>query len=196
MGLILPRWGLILPRIPTPNPFLYSAVTHSFLGYVRTHNTPKFTSKHPFSWPELESGPMNYHLGKMDPTWAKCLKNGQNFSRSRPKKKYSSTQPTNHTYAPSLMNWVGSYNGIPVQITGLTGSATFPKIANNNDQLKSWAMLDNTAAKRASLCWSVTTKRPCGQSHFCGVQIRELTRIFPRIDRIFSTATLKQYFKG
>ena len=50
------------------------------------------------------------------------------------------------------MIWIGSYNGIPVQITGLTGSVTFPKIANNNDELKSCAMLDNTAAKRASLC--------------------------------------------
>ena len=55
-------------------------------GICTDTNTPKFTSKHPFSWPELESGPMNYHLGQMDPTWAKCLKNGQNFSRSRQKK--------------------------------------------------------------------------------------------------------------
>ena len=50
------QMGLILPRIPPPAPVLYSAVTHAFQGYVRTQNTPKPTSKHPFSWPELESG--------------------------------------------------------------------------------------------------------------------------------------------
>ena len=41
MGLILPRWGLILPRIPPPTLVLHSAVTHPFLGYVHTQNTPK-----------------------------------------------------------------------------------------------------------------------------------------------------------
>ena len=29
---------------------------------------------------------MDYSLGKMDPNWVKCLKNGQNFSRSGQKK--------------------------------------------------------------------------------------------------------------
>ena len=55
MGLILPRWGLILPRILPPTPVLYSAVTLTFQGYVRTQKTLKPTQKHPFSWPELES---------------------------------------------------------------------------------------------------------------------------------------------
>ena len=39
MGLILPRWGLILPRIPPPTPVLYSAFTDPFQGYVHTQNT-------------------------------------------------------------------------------------------------------------------------------------------------------------
>ena len=88
MGLILPRWGLILPRIPFPTPILYSAVTHPFRGY-----TPKSTPKHPFSWPDFKSG-QNELLSRQNgphlrAIWAKCLKCGQNFSRSRQKKKYS-----------------------------------------------------------------------------------------------------------
>ena len=76
MGLIWPRWGLILPRIPRATPVLYSGVANPlkvpFWGYVRTRNTPSPTQKHPFSWPDFESwqnellseqnGP---HLGKM-----------------------------------------------------------------------------------------------------------------------------------
>ena len=45
MGLILPRWGLILPRISPPTSVLYSAVTNPFLGYVQTQNIPKPTPK-------------------------------------------------------------------------------------------------------------------------------------------------------
>ena len=86
MGLTLPRWGLILCRIPTPNPVLYSAVTHPFLGYVRTQTPPSSPRNTPFLGLNLKVGQMNYHLGQMDPTWAKCLKSGQNFSRSRQKK--------------------------------------------------------------------------------------------------------------
>ena len=86
MGLILSIWGLVLPRIPPPIPVLYSAVRHSFSRYWRTQNTPKPTPKHPISWPELDSGKMNYCLGNLDPNWAKCLKSGQNFSRSGKKK--------------------------------------------------------------------------------------------------------------
>ena len=82
MGLILPRWGLILPRIPLSSLVLYSAVTRSFRGYVRTQNTPKPTPKHSFSWPELESrqnelqsgqNESNYetHLGNSYEKWAK-----------------------------------------------------------------------------------------------------------------------------
>ena len=34
----------------------------------------------------MKVGKMNYRLGKMDPNWAKCLKSGQNISRSGQKK--------------------------------------------------------------------------------------------------------------
>ena len=62
------------PRIPPPIPGLYSAVTHPFLGYVQTQNTPKPTSKQPFSWPELESGQNELaRLGNSDPNWAKMF---------------------------------------------------------------------------------------------------------------------------
>ena len=59
---------------------LYLAVTHPFLGYVHTQNTPKPTPKHPFSWPELESGQnelpsgqFGIQLGKMIEKWAKLF---------------------------------------------------------------------------------------------------------------------------
>ena len=72
MGLVLPRWGLILPGIPPPTPVLYSSVTHPFLGFVHTQNTPKTTPKQPFSLTELEcvqnqlqSGQFGPQLGKM-----------------------------------------------------------------------------------------------------------------------------------
>ena len=81
MDLILPRRGLILPRIPPPTRVLYSAVTHSFWGYVRTQDTPNPTPKHPFAWPELESE-QNLPSGQPGPHLGKMFENGQNFSRS------------------------------------------------------------------------------------------------------------------
>ena len=86
MGLILPRWDLILPRIPPSTPLLYSAVTHLFRGYVHTQSTPKPTQNTPFPGLNLKVGKMNYSLGNSNPNWAKCLKSGQNISRSGPKK--------------------------------------------------------------------------------------------------------------
>ena len=71
MGLIFPRWGLILPRILPPNPVLYSVVTHPF----RVQNTPKPTPKHSFSWPELESG--QNELNEQN-VWAIWTPTGQN----------------------------------------------------------------------------------------------------------------------
>ena len=66
----------------TTNPCSLLSVTIAFRWYAQTRNTPSPTPKHPFSWPDFESGKMNYCLGKLDPIWAKCLKSGQNFSRS------------------------------------------------------------------------------------------------------------------
>ena len=48
----------------TNNLCSYSAGTHPFLGYVSTQNTPKPTQKHPFSWPELESGQNEIQSGQ------------------------------------------------------------------------------------------------------------------------------------
>ena len=81
------------PRIPKPTPVLYSAVIHPFRGYVRTQNTPKPTPKHPFSWPELESGQNERPSGQPGPNWAKCLKGGQNCSRKGQKILFTD-QPT------------------------------------------------------------------------------------------------------
>ena len=86
MGLILPRWGLTLPRIPPPTPVLYSAVIHPLWGYVHTQNKPKPTQNTRFSWPEPESGQNKLPSGQFKPNWPKCLKGGQisrqNISRS------------------------------------------------------------------------------------------------------------------
>ena len=82
MDLILPRCALILPRIPPPTPVLYAAVTHPFLGHVRTQTSPKPSRNTPFPGLNLNVGKMKYSLGNLDPNWAKCLKSGQNVSRS------------------------------------------------------------------------------------------------------------------
>ena len=80
--LILPRWGLILPRLPLPTPVLYSAATNPFQGYVRTQkNTPTPPQNTPFPGLNLKVGKMNYRLGKSDPNGAKCLKSGQKFKK-------------------------------------------------------------------------------------------------------------------
>ena len=82
MGLILPRRGFVFPRIPPPTPqaVLYSAVTQLVWGYVLAQNTPNSTPKHPFSWPELESG-QNYRLGNLHPNWAIFLNSGQDWTK-------------------------------------------------------------------------------------------------------------------
>ena len=51
------------------------------------HKTPPTPSQNtPFSGLNLKVGKRNYRLGNLDPNWAKCLKSGQNFSRSGQKK--------------------------------------------------------------------------------------------------------------
>ena len=73
MGLILSKWGLTLPRISPPTRVLYSVVTNSFRGYVHTQNTPNPTPKHPFSWPELESGQNELQSGQNGPQLGKMF---------------------------------------------------------------------------------------------------------------------------
>ena len=94
MGLIFPRWGLILPRIPPSTPVLYSAITHPSLGYVWTQNTNKPTHNSPFPGLNLKVGKMNYRLGNLDQNRSKCLKSWQNFSRSGQKEFFHSPAAT------------------------------------------------------------------------------------------------------
>ena len=69
VGLILPRWGLILPRIPPQTPILYSAVTHPFRRLC-VHKTPPSPPQNtPFPGLNLKVGKMNYRLGNLDPNW-------------------------------------------------------------------------------------------------------------------------------
>ena len=82
MYLILHRWGFILPRIPLPTPVLCSAIINLFQGYVRTQNTPNPTPKHPFSWPDFESGQNKLQSGQNGPQLGKMFEKWQNFSRS------------------------------------------------------------------------------------------------------------------
>ena len=63
MDLILPRRGLILPRIPPPTPVLYSAVTKPFLGYVCTRNTPQIA---PLPGLNLKVSKSTWCLGNLD----------------------------------------------------------------------------------------------------------------------------------
>ena len=97
MDLTLPRLGLILPRIPSPTPVLYPAVTNPFWGNIHTQNTPNPTPKHPFSW---KVGNMDYCLGILDPNWAKCLKSGPLFSRSGHQK--NDSYHLIHTFLPTV----------------------------------------------------------------------------------------------
>ena len=62
---------------------------HEPLSGIYVHKTPPNppqNSDAPFPGLNLKVGKMNYRLGKMDPNWAKCLKSGQNVSRSGQKK--------------------------------------------------------------------------------------------------------------
>ena len=66
-GSYFAQMGSHLPRKPPPIPVLYSAVTKPFLGYVRTRNTPSPAPKHPFSWPDFESGQNELLSGQNGP---------------------------------------------------------------------------------------------------------------------------------
>ena len=82
MGLILPRWGLILSEynfLPDYHlqPLFFTQPSHTLLG-ICTY-TKKPTQKQPFSWPELASGQNELQSGQFGPNWAKCLKSGQFF---------------------------------------------------------------------------------------------------------------------
>ena len=80
-GSHLPRWGLILPRLPSPTSVLYSAVTHPARGYVSTLNPPNPTQKHrdPFSWPELANGQNEVPPGQSGPQLGKMFEKTTTF---------------------------------------------------------------------------------------------------------------------
>ena len=77
MGLILPRWGLILPEHHLQPLFFTQpslcGVTHPFWGYPCTKIIPKSTPKHPVSEPELESGQNELQSGQPGPLLGKMF---------------------------------------------------------------------------------------------------------------------------
>ena len=66
-----------MPRIPPPIPVLYKAVAP--LSGIFTYTIHPQPLNTPFSGLNLKVGKLNYHLGNLDPNWAKCLKSGQLF---------------------------------------------------------------------------------------------------------------------
>ena len=105
MGLILPRWGdigdLFCPN-PHPQPLSLTLQSHTPFGDMYVHRTPKSPPQNtPFPSLNLKVGKMNYHLGNLDPNWAKCLKRGQNFSRSGPKENIIRNQMQNTLAKPN-----------------------------------------------------------------------------------------------
>ena len=77
MGLISPRWGLILPRIPPPTSVLTLQSQTPF-----TQNNPnraKPTPKHPFSWPEHENGQNELPSRQPGSNWANVWKVDKTF---------------------------------------------------------------------------------------------------------------------
>ena len=89
MGLILPRWGLILPRVPPPTPVLTQQSDTPFGDMYEYKTPPTPPQKNPFPGLNLKVGKINYHLGKTDPNWANVWKVGKNFLEVA-KKIYSS----------------------------------------------------------------------------------------------------------
>ena len=63
----------------------------------------------------LKVGKMNYSLGNLDPNWAKCLKSGQNFSRSGQKKFIHSSGPLEPGNIGTLLQSDGSSKQYKVQ---------------------------------------------------------------------------------
>ena len=57
----------------TTNPCILLSRHKPLSGYVRTQNTPNLTPKHPFSWPELESGQKEMPSGQNGPQLGKML---------------------------------------------------------------------------------------------------------------------------
>ena len=90
---LLPRWVSFCPdRVlfcPEyhPHPLVFTLPSQTPFRDMNIHKTPPTPHQNtPFPGLNLKVGKINYRLGRMDLFWAKCLKNGQNFSRSEQKK--------------------------------------------------------------------------------------------------------------
>ena len=74
MDLILPNWGLILPRLPPPTwqPLFLTHPSQTPFGDTYIHKTPPIPPQNtPFPGLKLRVGKMNYCLGKIFEKWAK-----------------------------------------------------------------------------------------------------------------------------
>ena len=74
MGLILPKWGLTLPRIP-PQHLFFTQLSQTSFGDMYVHKTPQAHPKTPIflesGQNQLLSGQNGSQLGKMFEKWAK-----------------------------------------------------------------------------------------------------------------------------
>ena len=101
IGLILPRWGLTLPRISPPTQQSQIPFRDMYL-----HKTAPIPSQNtPFPGLNLKVG-----VGKMDPTWEKCLKSGQKFSKSGPKNYSSKVRVKTYTKAVAKFKQLPLWN--------------------------------------------------------------------------------------
>ena len=84
------------------------------------HKTPPTPPQNTrFPGLNLKVGKMNYRLGEMDPNWAKCLRSGQNVSRSGPKKKFILSPPTSglaRRRRPVVRSWTESLLSTPLSL--------------------------------------------------------------------------------
>ena len=84
------------------------------------HETPPAPPQNtPFPGLILKVGKMNYCLGKMDPIWAKCLKSGQNFSRSGQKNLFIGPASLRANELVSLCDARSTGNQVNLNLTSL-----------------------------------------------------------------------------
>ena len=89
----MPRWVSFCPYGVSfcpeyhPQSLFFTQQSDTPFRDIDAHKTPPSPPQNtPFPGLNLKVGKMNYSLGNLDPNWAKCLKSGQNFSRSGKKK--------------------------------------------------------------------------------------------------------------
>ena len=104
----MPRWVSFCPDGVSfcpeyhHQPLFFTQQSLNPFGDMYEHETPPAPPQNtPFPGLILKVGKMNYCLGKMDPIWAKCLKSGQNFSRSGQKKFIHAQEPKSRRHSLS-----------------------------------------------------------------------------------------------